>query len=90
MKALNNIERIQISNSVLISLMNLYEEKGKTFYYDNLFRKDKEVRQILNKKGRVGCRNFTSTPFWVWDSRPVTSRSGRLTTYKIFILFFPI
>ena len=31
MKALNNIERIQISNSVLISLMNLYEEKGKTF-----------------------------------------------------------
>ena len=32
-----------ISNSVLISLMNLYEEKGKTFYYDNLFRKDKEA-----------------------------------------------
>lgn len=43
MKALNNIERIQISNSVLISLMNLYEEKGKTFYYDNLFKKDKEA-----------------------------------------------
>jgi hypothetical protein len=40
MKALANMERIQISNEVMIMLLSLYESKGKAFYYDDLFNRD--------------------------------------------------
>lgn len=40
MKALANMERIQISNEVMLLLLSLYESKGKTFYYDALFNRD--------------------------------------------------
>lgn len=40
MKALENISRIQFKNETLMLLLNLYESKGKTFYYDELFKKD--------------------------------------------------
>lgn len=40
MKALSNINRIQVRNETLMLLLNLYESKGKTFYYNELFKKD--------------------------------------------------
>lgn len=40
MKALANIGRIQISNEVMLLLLSLYESKGKSFYYDDLFNRD--------------------------------------------------
>lgn len=40
MKALNNMERIQISNELVLLLLSLYEYKGKSFYYDDLFNRD--------------------------------------------------
>lgn len=40
MKALANMERIQISNEVVLLLLSLYESKGKTYYYDDLFSRD--------------------------------------------------
>lgn len=40
MKALSNIERIQISPEVMLLLLSLYESKGKAFYYDDLFGRD--------------------------------------------------
>lgn len=40
MKALANMERIQISNEVMLLLLSLYEYKGKSFYYDDLFSRD--------------------------------------------------
>ncbi|HBY65169.1 MAG TPA: hypothetical protein DEG42_02070 [Acholeplasmataceae bacterium] len=40
MKALANMERIQISNEVMLLLLSLYESKGKSFYYDDLFNRD--------------------------------------------------
>lgn len=40
MKALANISRIQISNEVMLLLLSLYESKGKSFYYDDLFNRD--------------------------------------------------
>ncbi|MCD4827202.1 MAG: hypothetical protein K8Q99_05420 [Acholeplasmataceae bacterium] len=40
MKALANIGRIQISNEVMLLLLSLYESKGKSFYYDDLFSRD--------------------------------------------------
>ena len=40
MKALSNMERIQISNEMMLILLSLYEYKGKSFYYDDLFSRD--------------------------------------------------
>lgn len=43
MHALKNMDRIQISNVVLKPLLKLYEQRGKAFYYDNLFKRDKDA-----------------------------------------------
>lgn len=40
MKALENMDRIQVSNEVMLMLLSLYESKGKSFYYDDLFNRD--------------------------------------------------
>ncbi|VEU80858.1 hypothetical protein [Haploplasma axanthum] len=40
MKALANINRLQVRNETLMLLLDLYESKGKTFYYDDLFSKE--------------------------------------------------
>jgi len=43
MNALKNISRIQIRPETLILLLNLYESKGKTFYYNELFKRDHDA-----------------------------------------------
>ncbi len=40
MKALENMARVQISNELMLMLLSLYESKGKSFYYDELFQRD--------------------------------------------------
>lgn len=47
MKSLENINRIQLTNETMLSLLSLYESKGKSFYYDDLFQRD---RQAFEKK----------------------------------------
>lgn len=48
MKALNNIHRIQISNTVLKMILSLYEKKGASFYHDNVLKKDAEAFKRKN------------------------------------------
>ncbi len=43
MNALKNIDRIQMTNEVIMLLLSLYENKGKSFYYDDLFSRDQTV-----------------------------------------------
>ncbi len=43
MNALKNIDRIQMTNEVIMLLLSLYENKGKSFYYDDLFSRDQSV-----------------------------------------------
>ena len=43
MNALKNIDRIQMTNEVILLLLSLYENKGKSFYYDDLFSRDQQV-----------------------------------------------
>lgn len=43
MKSLSNINRIQMTNEVIMLLLSLYESKGKSFYYDDLFSRDQLV-----------------------------------------------
>ena len=40
MKALQNLERLVVSHDMLHLLLSLYESKGKSFYYDDLFSRD--------------------------------------------------
>jgi hypothetical protein len=40
MKALLNMERIPITNELMLLLLKLYEFKGKSYYYDRFFKRD--------------------------------------------------
>lgn len=43
MHSLNNIDRTQINNQLMIKLFHLYEEKGKAANYKELFSKDEQI-----------------------------------------------
>lgn len=43
MKALANMARIQVNHELLLNLLSVYESKGKEFYYDELFSRDKNT-----------------------------------------------
>ncbi len=43
MNALKNIERVQINAEMMLLLLRLYEFKGKSFYYDDLFSRDEQA-----------------------------------------------
>ncbi|MFA7417606.1 MAG: hypothetical protein WCZ19_03600 [Acholeplasma sp.] len=43
MIALSNMNRLQVTTDTLLLLLKVYEAKGKEFYYDELFSKDKDV-----------------------------------------------
>src|SRR5690554_6483865 len=43
MKALSNMSRLMVSPELLFLLLKVYEAKGKEFYYDELFDRDKDV-----------------------------------------------
>ena len=49
MNCLNNMDRIQIVNQLMMQLFDLYEQKGKAFYYKDVFQSDDitMVRQTL-------------------------------------------
>ena len=49
MKCLEHMDRIQIQNQLMMQLFNLYEQKGKAFYYKDVFASDDLiiVRQTL-------------------------------------------
>lgn len=47
MKALSNMARLQVSSDYLMMLIKVYENKGKEFYYQELFKAD---QLVLNKK----------------------------------------
>lgn len=51
MKCLENINRIQITNNLMIQLFNLYYQKGKAYYYKDIFSSDeiKVVKQTLEQ-----------------------------------------
>ena len=51
MKCLENIDRIQIGNVLMMQLFNLYYQKGKTHYYKDIFASDeiKIIRQTLEQ-----------------------------------------
>lgn len=51
MNCLTNMDRIQMNNSLMIQLLNLYENKGRSYYYKEVFERDDEVmaRQTLEE-----------------------------------------
>src|SRR5690554_4089535 len=51
MKALSNMSRLLVSTETLLLLLKVYEAKGKSFYYDELFERDSDVflRKTIEK-----------------------------------------
>ena len=43
MNALKNIDRLQVNHDFLLTLLSVYESKGKEFYYDEVLQRDKLV-----------------------------------------------
>lgn len=43
MKALKNIDRLQVNPDFLLSLLSVYESKGKEFYYAQVLERDRDI-----------------------------------------------
>lgn len=81
MKALLNMERIQISNEVMLMLLSLYEYKGKSFYYDDLFSRDlpafekKTMENNLISLARYFDLKMTDPRIRLFAKKPMTART---------------
>lgn len=51
MRCLTNMDRIQMNNSLMIQLLNFYEDKGRSYYYKEVFERDDQImaRQTLEE-----------------------------------------
>ncbi len=81
MKALANMERIQISNEVMLLLLSLYEYKGKSFYYDDLFSRDqamfekKTMEHNLIALARYLDLKMTDARIRLFAKKPMSART---------------
>jgi len=81
MKALGNMERIQIHQDVMMLLLSLYESKGKSFYYDDLFSRDshafekKTMEQNLIAIARILKLEMTDARIRLFAKKPMSPRT---------------
>lgn len=81
MKALMNMERIHMSNELVLSLLSLYESKGKSFYYDDLFSTDVEAyeKKTLEKNvialGRLFGQSMTDARIHLLAKRQLVAKN---------------
>lgn len=91
MKSLKNIARTQLNSEKLMMLLDTYEEKGKEFYYDELFEKDSEVlfqnaiEEDLYYLGKFFKFDFTDYKLRQWSKRNFvakTKEENQFNNYK--------
>ena len=81
MKALTNMDRIQINNEMMMLLLSLYESKGKSFYYDDLFNRDlyafekKTMESNLIAIAKYLDLNMTDSRIKLFAKKPMTPRT---------------
>jgi hypothetical protein len=81
MKALMNMDRIQINNEMIMLLLSLYESKGKTFYYDDLFNRDlhafekKTMESNLIAIAKYLDLGMTDSRIKLFAKKPMTPRT---------------
>lgn len=81
MKALMNMDRIQINNEMMMLLLSLYESKGKTFYYDDLFNRDlhafekKTMESNLIAIAKYLDLSMTDSRIKLFAKKPMTPRT---------------
>ena len=81
MKALMNMDRIQINNEMIMLLLSLYESKGKTFYYDDLFNRDlhafekKTMESNLIAIAKYLELSMTDSRIKLFAKKPMTPRT---------------
>lgn len=68
MKALQNIDRIQISSTVLKTILTIYEKKGASFYHDSVLKKDADAFKRKNVEDNLFAL-YKMLEFDVTDAR---------------------
>ncbi len=81
MKALTNMSRLQVSTDLLLLLLKVYEAKGKAFYFDELFERDKDVfrRKTIEKNvyyfGKMIGLSLTDTRLKLLSRKKLTPKN---------------
>ena len=81
MKALGHMDRIQIHQDVMMLLLSLYESKGKSFYYDDLFQRDshafekKTMEQNLIALAHLLNLEMTDARIRLFAKKPMSPRT---------------
>lgn len=81
MKALENIDRFQLDNKKLMLLIDIYEEKGREYYYNALFKKDQDsllkrvYREDMFYLGLLLEIDFTESKLKQWSKKDFVSRT---------------
>lgn len=76
-----NMDRIQINNEMMMLLLSLYESKGKTFYYDDLFNRDlhafekKTMESNLIAIAKYLDLSMTDSRIKLFAKKPMTPRT---------------
>ena len=55
MHALKHLERIQVSHPVMLRLLHLYEQKGTSYFYDQILKKDQASFEKNAIEDNVAC-----------------------------------
>jgi hypothetical protein len=75
------MDRIQINNEMMMLLLSLYESKGKTFYYDDLFNRDlhafekKTMESNLIAIAKYLDLSMTDSRIKLFAKKPMTPRT---------------
>ncbi len=80
-KALDNIQRIQVNSETLFLLLSLYESKGKSFYYADLFKRSlaafekKTIENDLVSLGHYLELKMTDTRIRLFAKKAMTPKT---------------
>ncbi len=91
MKALQNMERIQVNHEVMLLLLSVYESKGKEFYYDDLFSRDLSVfeRKVAEENiyfiGKIFNFDLTDSRLKLLAKKDLLAKNKTEQLYKVIL-----
>lgn len=83
--SLKNLQRLEINKKHIPYLLNIYEEKGKTFYYNNLFNKSTVVLMKNNSDENIYYflkyldLNWTEAKIKLWSRKTLKPKNKEET-----------
>lgn len=87
-KAYKFIENIQVNKKQLLQILNIYEEKGREFYYNKLFERDEEAFKEINRYtdnfyiAKILKIDFTDSKLQKWSKRKYKPKNKQEQFYN--------